>query len=439
METIDDKGNRDYLTKSDKQGEGLMVYGAKNIASIKRGIYNACDLFDLQRFTPPRLIDSSVALETMDHLLKRDKQREADGFPKKIKFRHVPGKNGAVIIVPTTEEEQLIHGRFEPGSGGEGGGQGEGEEGEVVGEQPIDPGEGEGEGEGEAGKGGGGDHGIDTDAYETGKKLAEELQLPDLKDKGKRVATDEYIFDLTDRHRKTGQLLDKKATIRQIIKTNMALNRLNREEPDPTNLIVGPDDKVYRVLSKERVYKSMAIVFFMRDYSGSMMGIPTEAIREQHLIIYSWLMYQYEKLVIPRFIVHDAEAKEVDWNTYYKSVIAGGTKIASGYKLINEIINKESLERDFNLYVFQGTDGEDWDSDGKEPLTALGELLPKLQRMGASVIRNSWNRSNSSEFERYLQKSGLLGDKTALRLFTINADAVTPEKNIEAVKTLIKP
>jgi len=427
-----------YLTAADKQGEGLIVLrGAKN-ASFERGIYNAYDLIDLPGFTPPRL--PVAMMETLDQLRERDGQREKDGFHKKIKFRHAAGKNGAVIVVPTTEEEKLVHGQFEPGGGGQGSGQGEGEDGEVVGEQQIDPGEGEGEGEdNQAGEGGGGDHGVGSDTYEIGKKLTEELKLPNLEDKGKKVPTDEYIFDLTDRHRKSGQILDHKETMRQIIKTNLILGKLDRKNPETDKFIVGPDDKVFRVLSREKVYKSMAIVFFMRDYSGSMWGIPTEAIIEQHLIIYSWLMYQYEKLVIPRFIVHDAEAKEVDWNTYYKSIIAGGTRIASGYKLINEIINKEGLERDYNLYVFQGTDGEDWDSDGKEPLAALEELVPKLQRMGASVIRNSWNKKNMTDFEQYLQKSGFQKKATKFRLVSINADTVTPEKNIEAVKTLIGP
>ena len=52
-----------------------------------------------------------------------------------------------------------------------------------------------------------------------------------------------------------------------------------------------------------------AIVFFLRDYSGSMQGKPTEVVTSQHLFIYSWLMYQYKNNVESRFIVHDTEAK----------------------------------------------------------------------------------------------------------------------------------
>ena len=35
------------------------------------------------------------------------------------------------------------------------------------------------------------------------------------------------------------------------------------------------------------------MVFFVRDYSGSMSGKPTELVVTQHVLIYSWLLYQY--------------------------------------------------------------------------------------------------------------------------------------------------
>ena len=121
-------------------------------------------------------------------------------------------------------------------------------------------------------------------------------------------------------------------------------------------------------LSKEKDYESQAMVFLLRDYSGSMTGKPTEVVVTQHVLIYSWLLYQYEKQVETRFILHDTEAKEVpDFYTYYNSSVAGGTRIESAYRLVNKIVEEENLEKDYNIYVFHGTDGDDWDSDG-EPI-----------------------------------------------------------------------
>lgn len=51
--------------------------------------------------------------------------------------------------------------------------------------------------------------------------------------------------------------------------------------------------------------------------------------------------------------------------SYYNSGFAGGTQVASAFRLVNEIVEKENLIRDYNIYVFHGTDGDDWDTEGK--------------------------------------------------------------------------
>jgi uncharacterized sporulation protein YeaH/YhbH (DUF444 family) len=73
-------------------------------------------------------------------------------------------------------------------------------------------------------------------------------------------------------------------------------------------------------LSKEKDFESQAVVFFLRDYSGSMAGKATELVVTQHVLIYSWLLYQYANQVESRLSLHDTEAKEVeDFYTYYNS------------------------------------------------------------------------------------------------------------------------
>ncbi|MBI2042421.1 MAG: DUF444 family protein, partial [Candidatus Nealsonbacteria bacterium] len=298
-------------------------------------------------------------MASIDDLLKRDEIRIQDGFPKKIKFRSVLAGPGKIISVPYVEQEKLMHGEFEPKNDDESGdlgevtGSGDGKVGDVIGQAPL---RGEGEGDGDKPQPGNdsGEHGFEQEVYEKGKELSEKFQLPNLRDKGKKVPTDEYTYDLTDRHRGSGQVLDKKATLRSIIKTNAVLGRLDRDHIDTTGLVVGPNDKVYRVLSKEKVWKSRAVVFFARDYSGSMWGEPTKAIVAQHLMIYAWLLHQYEKLVVPRFFVHDTEAREVSAQEYFTLMAGGGTFIPSVYREITKTVDGESLARDYNVYVFQG-------------------------------------------------------------------------------------
>ena len=212
---------------------------------------------------------------------------------------------------------------------------------------------------------------MESSAYDLGRILTEQFELPNLQDKGKKRSLSRYTYDLTDRNRGFGQVLDKKATLRRILETNIGLGRVGDVGAiDPTGLVITPHDKIYRILSKEMDYESQAMVFFLRDYSGSMTGKPTELVCAQHVLIYSWLLYQYDRQVETRFILHDTEAKEVpDFYTYYNSKVAGGTKVASAFRMVNEIVETQGLARDYNIYVFHGTDGDDWDTEGKETVS----------------------------------------------------------------------
>ena len=328
-----------------------------------RNLYAQHDFSVLQAMEEPRAGYTSN-IRSLDELLERDRLREKDGFPRKIQVGRLikPSRGESkVVVVPTTVEEKLIHDpRFEPeedGEEGASGGTGEGEEGDVIGEQPVRP---EGEsGEGGAGQGEGGAHEIESSAYDLGKILTEKFELPNLKEKGKKRSLTRYTYDLTDRNRGFGQVLDKKATLRKILETNIGLGRVgDPADIDTSDFLVAPDDRVYRILSREKDYESQALVFFVRDYSGSMMGKATELVCSQHVMIYSWLLYQYERQVETRFILHDTDAREVkDFYTYYNSRVAGGTRVAAALGLVNEIVEQESLARDYNIYVFHGTDG----------------------------------------------------------------------------------
>ena len=404
------------------------------------------DLPWLQAIAAP-VAPQSVRIGTLDDLMQRDQRREQDGFPRKIRIGRLvkPGRGGKhrVVVVPTTVEEKFLHdGAFAERSGepGPAGGSGEGEEGEVVGEQPVRPEPGEDQGQG-PGQGEGGPHEVESNAYDLGRILTEQFSLPNLEDKGMKRSLTRYVYDLTDRHRGYGQLLDKKATMRRLVETNIGLGRIAAGETfDPSDLMIAPRDKVYRVLSRERDFESQAVVFFLRDYSGSMSGRPTEQVVSQHVLIYSWILYQYAGQIETRFILHDTEAKEVDdFYTYYNSRVAGGTKVASAFQLVDEIVRRENLVQDYNIYVFYGTDGDDWDTGGKECLPAIEAILRYAARLGVTVVQSGYGPTRDSEVQKYLQGSGLLEKQRArIRLDVLPAEADEP-RVIEGIRQLIGP
>ncbi|MEJ2655775.1 MAG: DUF444 family protein [Desulfobacterales bacterium] len=420
----------------------LMQSGVSHIAfDSLLNIHTYNDLCKLQNMGPPQSTYVN-RLRSIDELLERDKQREKDGFPRKIRVGRLvkprKGDKEKVIVVPTTVEEKFLHEkRLKTSEEEASGGSGEGEEGEVIHEQPVhDP---ETHGGAGSGEGDGGQHEMESNAYDLGKILTEHFELPNLKDKGKKRSLSRYTYDLTDKNPRFGQVIDKKATLRKIVETNIILGNLpDIAHIDPTGFLISPSDRIYRILSREKDYDSQAVVFFLRDYSGSMHGKPTRLIVSQHVLIYSWLLYQYAMQVESRFILHDTEAKEVDdFYTYYNSKVAGGTRVASAFRLVNDIVEKENLAIDYNIYIFHGTDGDDWDTDGKESVPELNKMLTYANRIGITIAEHSSSTGNDTEVERYLKKSNLLDEKPDLFRLDVMREDADETRIIEGIKRLI--
>ena len=147
-----------------------------------------------------------------------------------------------------------------------------------------------------------------------------------------------------------------------------------------------------------------------------MNGKPTEVVVAQHVMIYSWILYQYAGQVESRFVLHDTEAKEVpDFYTYYNSRVAGGTKVAAALP-----------------------DGQRDRREG-EPGPGLQHLrLPRHRRrrlgqrrqgvpagdredaglrarvVGVTIAENSYGTPGNTEVEKYLKGSDLLEKKKNL-------------------------
>lgn len=402
--------------------------------------FESCnDLLFFHKYNP--FLDKISSLETLEDLLKRDEQREKDGFHRRIRLgkliKPLGGDKNKVIVVPTTTEPKFYH--DESMMSEETGGSGEGEEGQVIGKQRVRPTEGEGAGQG-AGQGEGAEHEVIANAFNLGKILTEKFQLPNIKQKGKKRSLTKFNYELTDINRRQGQLVEKKSTLRRIIKTNLLLGNIKLGEPvDTSKLLVTNDDLVYRLVSKERDYETQAVVFFVRDYSGSMEGKPTEAVTSQHLMIYSWLVYQYQYRVETRFVVHDTEAREVsNFTNYFQLQVAGGTRIAPAFQKVYEIIQRDQLAKDYNIYVFYGTDGDDWDTDGKELNDNLIRLFSISARIGFTIAKNSWSINQETTLEKNL-KNYQIAKKypKEFRVDSFDADIVDENRIIESIKVLV--
>jgi hypothetical protein len=113
----------------------------------------------------------------------------------------------------------------------------------------------------------------------------------------------------------------------------------------------------------------------MMDVSGSMGDEQKEIVRTEAFWIDAWLRSQYRSIEI-RYIIHDAIAREVDQDTFFKTRESGGTLISSAYQLCQKIIETDYSCSDWNIYPFHFSDGDNW--SGEDTQFSLKILEEKL-------------------------------------------------------------
>jgi hypothetical protein len=287
-------------------------------------------------------------------------------------------------------------------------GQGEGREGEPVGARP-----GEGEGEGRAGDQPG-EHELEVELTieELARLLGEQLELPDIEDKGKQriVSTREKISGV----RRVGphSLRHFKRTYREALKRQVASGSY-----DPRHPMVLPikEDMRFKAFKSDPVMESAALIVYMMDVSGSMGGEQKEIVRIESYWIDTWLRSQYDGIETV-YIIHDATARVVDRDTFFRTKESGGTIISSAYKKALEVLQSEYDVMEWNLYCFHFSDGDNWSNqDNRDCVELLRvELLPHANMFGYGQVDSPYG---SGQFIKVLEKE--LADSSGLILSRI--------------------
>lgn len=278
------------------------------------------------------------------------------------------GKDLISIPLPQIDIPHIVYGPNQKG----GVGQGVGKEGDVVG-----VGEEEGDGHGHAGSGEG-QHILEVELSleELAQILAEELELPNIQPKGNAniVASKNKYNSIT--YNGPDSLRHFKRTYKQALKRHILTGLY-----DPARPVIVPirEDSRYRSSKEEKKPQRKAVIIYMMDVSGSMGQEQKEIVRIESFWIDTWLRSQYEGLET-RFIIHDAVAREVDRETFYRTRESGGTIISSAYKLCLRMIEEEYDPSEWNIYPFHFSDGDNWSgNDTQECLTLLEkEMFPRV-------------------------------------------------------------
>ncbi len=147
-------------------------------------------------------------------------------------------------------------------------------------------------------------------------------------------------------------------TLLQAIKRKM----LENPESDWENFTFIKDDFWFRSPKKREKLRSQAVVFFLRDVSGS---ITEELLKAQALVFKTIELLakrDFKEVEVIR-IVHDIQAQILDEESFYKITSSGGTEMKNAIELMSNLINEEY--KNYDIFVFQMSDGEDFSNDAK--------------------------------------------------------------------------
>ncbi|MDH5490479.1 MAG: DUF444 family protein [Myxococcales bacterium] len=264
------------------------------------------------------------------------------------------GKQGKDVVSIPIPQIDIPRFRFADKQQG-GVGQGDGEAGDPL-SQPGQPGDGKGEAGSEAGE-----HALEVDVTldELADILGEELALPNIEDKGKNAILDKKDRYVGIRNVGPNSLRHFKRTFRAALRRQISLGLY-----DPKRPVIIPvrEDMRYKSWKTEEEPVANAVIIYMMDVSGSMGDEQKEIVRIESFWIDAWLKRQY-KGIETRFIIHDAVAREVDRETFFRTRESGGTMISSAFKLATQLIDAEYPPGEWNIYPFHFSDGDNWSVD----------------------------------------------------------------------------
>jgi uncharacterized protein len=303
------------------------------------------------------------------------------------------GKDLVTIPVPQIEIPKFRFGDREQG----GVGQGDGEPGDPIGGDPQD-------GQGEAGNQPG-QHSIEVDLtlQELAEILGEELELPRIEPRGHKTVKSKTERYTGIANQGPNSLRHFKRTFKETLRRQIASGTYDPESPV---IIPIRRDMRYRSWKTEIRHENNAVIIYMMDVSGSMGDEQKEIVRTEAFWIDTWLRSQY-KGIETRYLIHDATAREVDEETFFRTRESGGTLISSAYKLCQKLISTDYAPSDWNIYPFHFSDGDNWGDDIPHCIEILQEkLLPKVNLFGYGQVESPYG---SGEFYEHVHEA--LGER----------------------------
>ena len=235
---------------------------------------------------------------------------------------------------------------------------------------------------------------VEITLEELAEYLFAELQLPELQKRQLANISTEKL----KRHgyRSDGILprLDKKKSAIARIKRMKAAGFDPEAAEEGETFSFHEDDLKYRHFKMTPKPCTNAVIFFIMDVSGSMSTEKKFLARSFYFLLYQFIRMKYDTVEVV-FVTHDTEAREVDEKEFFTEATNGGTIASSAITMTHDIISKRYHPSSWNIYVFQGSDGDNYGTDNDLMLSECRKLVDIVQLYGYCEIEpdTSWSSS----------------------------------------------
>lgn len=163
---------------------------------------------------------------------------------------------------------------------------------------------------------------------------------------------------------------------------------------------IDPFDLKYSNRIKQPRPHTQAVMFCVMDVSGSMDEQKKDTAKRFFILLYLFLIRAYEKIEVV-FVRHHTQAQEVNEHDFFHARDTGGTVVSSALKLVDDIITKRFPTQDWNIYIAQASDGDNWDSDSVVCHDLLAKnILPRVQHYAYIEITDGEPQNLWSEYQK---------------------------------------
>jgi len=144
---------------------------------------------------------------------------------------------------------------------------------------------------------------------------------------------------------------------------------------------------------------AQAVMFCVMDVSGSMDEQRKDLAKRFFILLHLFLQRHYERIEIV-FIRHHTSAQVVDEEQFFHSTESGGTVVSTALELTVAEIDAHFPLDQWNVYVAQASDGDNWGDDSPRCRELLEtQLLPRVQYFAYVEVNDGQTQNLWDQYE----------------------------------------